>query len=270
MLARTFTLLALSASTLASPLQLPFLSPSSSPTSLVNSTSRPVRVALGVMSRCPDASLCETVWDRVLEERLPSKFGSGVVADLVDMELVFLAHENSTAPYGATCMHGESECKGNVQQLCAARHWRTRSEEHKKKKGVDGEGNDEVEAALREKRAWEDSWNFVQCMNYGGSKIGSDAAAKRCASVVGREWTESLAACVDGKQGRHLLVDSLKRAEHLGVKSSCTILIEDKPICVHDGSWKQCPGGHDVRDFAREVRDEFERLNSKRGDEADE
>ncbi|GAA5939200.1 hypothetical protein JCM3775_003210 [Rhodotorula graminis] len=267
MLAPTLALVALSASTLASPLQLPFLSPSSSPTSaLVNSTSKPVHVALGVMSRCPDASLCETVWDRVLEERLPTKFGSGVVADLVDMELVFIAHEDSSAPYGATCMHGELECKGNVQQLCAARHWRAGSE-GRKKKGVDGE----AEATLaREKRAWEDSWNFVQCMNYGEtSRIGSDAAAKRCASVVGREWTDTLASCVEGKEGRRLLVDSLERAERLAVKSSCTILIEDKPICIHDGSWKQCPGGHDVRDFAREVRDTFERLNSERGVGAD-
>ncbi|GAA5908266.1 hypothetical protein JCM8208_000360 [Rhodotorula glutinis] len=264
MLAPTLALVALSVSTLASPLQLPFVSPSSLPTSLVNSTSKPVHVALGVMSRCPDASLCETVWDRVLEERLSSKFGASVVADLVDMELVFIAHENSTAPYGATCMHGELECKGNVQQLCAARHWRAGSEEHKKKKGVDGESEGQVTAS-REKRAWEDSWNFIQCMNYGETaKIGSDAAAKRCASVVGREWTDTLATCVDGKEGRHLLVDSVKRAERLGVKSSCTILIEDKPICVHDGSWKQCPGGHDVRDFAREVREAFERLNSAR------
>lgn len=91
MLAPTLALLALSVSTFASPVQLPFLSPSSAPTSLANSTSKPVHVALGVMSRCPDASLCETVWDRVLEERLPAKFGSGVVADLVDMELVFIA-----------------------------------------------------------------------------------------------------------------------------------------------------------------------------------
>lgn len=56
-------------------------------------------------------------------------------------------------------MHGELECKGNVQQLCAARHWRAGSEERKKKKGVDGEAEVAIEAALRDKRAWEDSWN---------------------------------------------------------------------------------------------------------------
>jgi len=131
-------------------------------------------------------------------------------------------------------MHGELECKGNVQQLCASRHWRADSEERKKKKGVDGEAEVAIEAALRDKRAWEDSWNvrrplarsalplaqaalpefrqlvrlflkliavgrsdtqFVQCMNYGEThKIGSDAAAKRCASVVGRGASSSLSS----------------------------------------------------------------------------
>lgn len=239
MLTTALSLLSLATTALSIPLQLPFLSSSSSPTSALNlhpnSSTRPVRVSLGVMSRCPDASICEALWDRVLEERLPGSFGApaSVVSDLVDMELVFVAQfvlasfsrlisrrqradarrsrsENASAPYGATCMHGEQECRGNVQQLCAAAHWSTREGEGKKEKLAVEE--EELEVALKGKQGWEDWWNvrleplpiqtspvrpgidtgtrhtqFVQCMNYGDTtKIGSEAAAKQCARVVGR------------------------------------------------------------------------------------
>ena len=40
-----------------------------------------VPVVLGVMSRCPDALLCEAVWDRVLQR----------VGDKVDISLSFIA-----------------------------------------------------------------------------------------------------------------------------------------------------------------------------------
>lgn len=40
-----------------------------------------VPVVLGVMSRCPDALLCESVWDRVLQR----------VGDKVDISLSFIA-----------------------------------------------------------------------------------------------------------------------------------------------------------------------------------
>ncbi|TNY20640.1 actin-related protein ARPC3, partial [Rhodotorula diobovata] len=140
--------------------------------------------------------------------------------------------ENASAPYGATCMHGEQECRGNTSPV---------------RPGID--------TGTRHTQ-------FVQCMNYGDTtKIGSEAAAKQCARVVGREWTEQIASCVEGKQGRSLLVESLRRAERLDVERSCTVLIEGEQVCVHDGSWKSCPGGHEVRDFAREVREAWDKVN---------
>ena len=39
-----------------------------------------VPILLGVMSRCPDARVCETVWDRVLDR----------VGELVDVEMVYI------------------------------------------------------------------------------------------------------------------------------------------------------------------------------------
>lgn len=49
-------------------------------------------------------------------------------------------------------MHGESECAGNKQQLCAAKYWRKGSE--KEKEGENEEGKGEERGA-----SWEDSWN---------------------------------------------------------------------------------------------------------------
>jgi len=52
---------------------------SSSQTVFVNDVKVPV--VLGVMSRCPDALLCESVWDRVLQR----------VGDKVNISLSFIA-----------------------------------------------------------------------------------------------------------------------------------------------------------------------------------
>ncbi|GAA6008850.1 GILT family protein [Rhodotorula paludigena] len=271
MLALIATALLALPSALASPVQLPFHS-SASP-----SSTRLVPVALGVMSKCPDAMLCENVWDRVLETRVGGAGGvlvpggggggggggkegdvpRGEVSELVSMELVYIGRENKTATHGVTCMHGDSECVGNMQQLCAAKHWTPADAASRD----EGEG-DELRAQLRGKQGWEDWWNFVQCMNYGDrSRIGSESAAKECAKVAKREWNDSVASCVTGKEGRHLLLSSVRRAHKLGVTKSCTVLIEDKPVCVHDGTWKECPAGHEVGDFVREVKESWVKLN---------
>ncbi|KAH9179627.1 hypothetical protein EDB89DRAFT_2110949 [Lactarius sanguifluus] len=71
-----------------------------------------VPVILGVMSRCPDALLCETLFDKVIPK----------VAEKIDLSLTFIARLNSSdSEFGVTCRHGRDECAGNVQQLCAAK-----------------------------------------------------------------------------------------------------------------------------------------------------
>lgn len=85
---------------LASPLQLPFLPgqpplpPSASLSSLALQHATPVRVQLGVMSRCPDAHLCEAVWERVLETRTTVANGNrtvGILArELIQLETVYI------------------------------------------------------------------------------------------------------------------------------------------------------------------------------------
>ncbi|GAA5954451.1 hypothetical protein JCM10213_003049 [Rhodosporidiobolus nylandii] len=249
------------------PVQLPFLG--SSPTTATSKAlqlqlqhARPVHVQLGVMSRCPDAQLCEAVWDRVLEAKVQLEGrGTVEVGELVRMDMVYIARENSTAPYGGVqCMHGDLECRGNVQQLCAAKHWATASGER------EGEIAEMV-GGLKEKQGYEEWWNFVQCLNYGDtSEIGTDKKARECARVVKRDYSPTLSTCIGpashpGAEGRALLLASLREAEKLDVRKSCTVLIEGRQVCIHDSTWKSCPIGHEVADFAKAVKDEFFRLN---------
>ncbi|PRQ70100.1 hypothetical protein AAT19DRAFT_11753 [Rhodotorula toruloides] len=206
------TTLALSAP-LDSPAQLPFLPSSlSSPPPLDISNSTRLPLTLGVMSLCPDARLCESVMDRVFEQvtsvaiRSEGKEGGGGgggkkegkvrVGELVKLRVEFIASRNSSAPYGTTCKHGDRECRGNVQQLCAERYW-----------GAEG------------------AWEFIQCLNYDpNARIGSEQAARECGRLIGREWTEKLQSCVDGEEGRKLARKSAKRLSKVGVEKSCSIL----------------------------------------------
>ncbi|GAA5935716.1 hypothetical protein JCM1841_003647 [Sporobolomyces salmonicolor] len=255
---RVLPLLSLLSLSAASPIQLPLLWPSPFPSSpRVNSTSTKVPLTLGVMSKCPDAEICETVMDRVLDTHTGGIGGGGkdeVVGDLVKLGLVFIAKEQANETYGVSCMHGELECKGNVQQLCAIEHW-----------GEEVKGGAELRTTGREKQ-WGDWWDFVQCMNYGPrSRIGDRAAAKECASVVGRDWNDEMHRCTatNGTEGAQLLQHSLRAAESMGITKSCTVMLNGRKICIHDGVWKDCDAGHEVGDFVRQITDEWNRLNPK-------
>eukprot|EP00421_Protoceratium_reticulatum_P064437 CAMPEP_0168421518 /NCGR_PEP_ID=MMETSP0228-20121227/33322_1 /TAXON_ID=133427 /ORGANISM="Protoceratium reticulatum, Strain CCCM 535 (=CCMP 1889)" /LENGTH=228 /DNA_ID=CAMNT_0008435427 /DNA_START=45 /DNA_END=728 /DNA_ORIENTATION=+ len=65
-----------------------------------------VRVDFFVMSKCPDAALCEQTFLPVLKN----------LASVVNVSFEFIGAERQGVP---ECMHGPSECMGNRQQICA-------------------------------------------------------------------------------------------------------------------------------------------------------
>ncbi|CDR36328.1 RHTO0S02e00430g1_1 [Rhodotorula toruloides] len=229
------------------PAQHPFL-PSSSlssppPLDLQNATRLPL--TLGVMSLCPDARLCESVMDRVFEQTTSvavreaggERGGGGKVrvGELVDLRVEFIASRNSSAPYGTTCKHGDRECRGNVQQLCAERYWGAES-----------------------------AWEFIQCLNYDpNARVGNERAARECGRLIGRDWTKQLQQCVEGEEGRKLARQSAKRLSKLRVEKSCSILVRGEVVCIHDSTWQRCPSGHEVGDFKRLIEREWERENGR-------
>ncbi|KIJ20012.1 hypothetical protein PAXINDRAFT_67920 [Paxillus involutus ATCC 200175] len=189
-----------------------------------------VPVVLGVMSRCPDAILCETVWDRVLQR----------VGDKVDISLSFIATPNASDPvYGLTCMHGAEECAGNVHELCVAKYHPTSE--------------------------W---WPFLQCQNFRGrDQIGLPDTAVSCATTAGFKWENDQASeCAgengQGEEGVKLLQASVKNSIQMGIQKSCTIIINGKQVCIRDGTWYECEGGHTPTDFIRQINEEHKRLNS--------
>ncbi|KAH9844184.1 uncharacterized protein C8Q71DRAFT_731675 [Rhodofomes roseus] len=229
--------LALVTRTLASP---PLVIQDESQTSFPSVvTETKVPVILGVMSRCPDAVLCESVFDQVLKR----------VANKVDLSLTFVAHTNTSEPdFGVSCKHGPTECAGNVHELCAMKY---APPTH--------------------------FWEFVQCQNYQGiDKIGQPDTALKCANTAQIDWVNSgVGDCagLDGSgkapEGVLLLQNSAKATAELGIEKSCTILINGKQVCIHDGTWKQCENGHNVHDFVRQINHEYNKLNGNRNGEED-
>ncbi|KAI0832295.1 hypothetical protein BC628DRAFT_1310066 [Trametes gibbosa] len=190
-----------------------------------------VPVVLGVMSRCPDAVLCETVFDHVLER----------VEDKIDLSLTFVGTPNVSEPdFGVTCKHGPEECAGNVHELCAIKYAPT--------------------------KRW---WSFVQCLNFKGrSEIGKPETALQCAKTTDIDWENSGAgACAGlegsgkGEEGVRLLQQSVAVTQQMGIRKSCTIMINGKRVCIHDETWKECEGGHSPKDFIRQIEEEYNKLN---------
>ncbi|TEB30259.1 hypothetical protein FA13DRAFT_1594428, partial [Coprinellus micaceus] len=190
-----------------------------------------VPVQLGVMSACPDALLCESLFNEVLKH----------TEDKVDLSLVYVARIDDSDPdFGVWCKHGPVECAGNVQQLCTKKY-----------------------------APWPNWWEFVQCQNFEGRyEIGKPGVALKCAEAARIDWEESgVGKCAGfdgsgtGEEGIDLLKQSLQYGQDLGITKSCTILINERKVCVHDGTWKECETGHEVADFVKLIEDEYRHLN---------
>ncbi|PRP79079.1 hypothetical protein PROFUN_13181 [Planoprotostelium fungivorum] len=72
-------------------------------------------------------------------------------------------------------------------------------------------------------------WDFV---------IEQDGGASTATS---NDWnTTALRECAISQRGAQLLSESFRYTESKGVKKSCTMFIQGKLFCVHDGTWKKC------------------------------
>jgi len=137
----------------------------------------------------------------------------------------FIQHERGA---DVSCMHGPSECAGNLLQLCVAAHT---PDEHNH------------------------SWlmKFLLCTWDSGLPRDSKEMLKTCLDQVLGERAEprqAIEKCAVGDEGKALMKESAKVVKARGVERSCTVAIEGRKRCVRDGGrWYDCPGGSTEADF---------------------
>ena len=189
--------------------------PQSSP-SISNQTSL-VPLEAHIMSKCPDARDC--LRDLVVP-------AMEQIVDKVDFRLSYIGRvdKNDTVH----CMHGSTECLGNMLGLCANELF-----PHDTKISL----------------------GFSTCLIMSYQRIPDRDLVTQCALEHGISFDELNACISEEGKGLDLLEASVERSEKAGVKKSCTVRVDGKEWCVRDGGqWKDCDGGHKVDDLVKEVQ----------------
>ncbi|KAL2820580.1 ankyrin repeat-containing domain protein [Aspergillus cavernicola] len=178
-----------------------------------------------IMSKCPDARDC------IRELVVPTM---EQVSDKVDFELSFIASVSNKSS-DVECMHGPGECIGNMLMLCAANL------------PFPLEGSTARTPTVR-------YLGFATCLISSYTDIPDRTLVEQCALEHGIEF-DALNECVSkqdddpnkGPQGEHplsgvsLLRNSARHSAELGVRTSCTVRLDDTVWCVRDGGvWKDC------------------------------
>ena len=129
---------------------------------------------------------------------------------------------------GVQCMHGQTECLGNILMLCAASEY--------------------PDAKLY--------LGFANCLVSDYTEIPSQTLAEDCALEHGLDFG-TLNECMSrdsGGYGMGLLRDSVLHSKEVGVQTSCTVRLNDKVRCVRDGGqWKHCDEGETPEDVIQDV-----------------
>lgn len=97
-------------------------------------------------------------------------------------------------------------------------------------------------------------WRFVQCQNTNLSAVGELSWAEVCIGRLGDEISEETAdrvrGCYSSREGKDLLRESVDFTRSEGVTKSCTIWIDGRPRCIHDGGvWYNCPRGEGLHEY---------------------
>ncbi|KAL4867135.1 hypothetical protein BDV12DRAFT_186896 [Aspergillus spectabilis] len=183
-----------------------------------------------IMSKCPDARDC------IRELVVPAMER---VSDKVDFNLSFIARASDKSS-DVECMHGPGECIGNMLMLCAANL------------PFPPEGDSTQVPGSRTPTVR--YLGFATCLISSYTDIPDRTLVEQCALEHGIDF-DALNECVSqqddnpnkGNQedpplsGVALLRKSARHSAELGIKTSCTIRLDDTVWCVRDGGvWKNC------------------------------
>lgn len=126
-------------------------------------------------------------------------------------------------------MHGQTECLGNIAELCAA-------SEYPDPKLYLG---------------------FTMCLSNQYQRIPKKDLLEDCALEHGLSF-DTLNDCMsrdDGAYGMGMLRDSVSRSAELQATTSCTVRLDNKTRCVFDGGkTKDCEDGDKPADLIRDIK----------------
>ncbi|KAF7715255.1 Uncharacterized protein PECH_002125 [Penicillium ucsense] len=212
---------------------LGYQTPSQRPLSRIQEgTGSKIPLEAHIMSKCPDAKDC------LQKLILPAM---EQISDKVDFNLSFIASvsEKSTE---VDCKHGPGECIGNMLLLCAANL------------PFPPTNDDSLLPEVYPRTPIIRSLGFANCMLNGYSHIPNREFIHECAMEHGIDF-DALNRCASqqdddpdgGEQdgpmlsGLALLRESALRSDSLGIKTSCTVRLDESVWCVRDnGEWKDC------------------------------
>ncbi|KAI5295116.1 hypothetical protein KEM52_002333 [Ascosphaera acerosa] len=208
-----------------------------------------------IMSKCPDAQYCLQELVVPVMERLHAK---------IEFQLSFIG-EYFNETNEVDCMHGPTECIGNILMLCAA-HQPAADSPGGSAGGTDNadaDDDDEEEASRLSAVTTGSSYptipqvralGFANCLTLSYEDIPDEKLVKRCARKHGIDF-DALNRCAsrqiddpdeplddpDEIGGLQLMRKSFRRSAELGVTTSCTVRVDDVTWCVRDGEkWTKC------------------------------
>ncbi|KAF2103282.1 hypothetical protein NA57DRAFT_33229, partial [Rhizodiscina lignyota] len=173
-------------------------------------------------SKCPDARDC--LRDLILPTMQE-------VSPKVDFTMSFIG--KSTDDDGVECMHGETECLGNIVELCAAHLY------------------PDPKIYL----------GFAMCLSKDYEKIPQEDFVDECALEHSIDFGK-LNSCMskdDGAFALGMLRSSFNRSDDVGATKSCTVRLNNKVRCIRDGGeWKDCDAGSSPEDLIRDVNEAYD------------
>ncbi|KAI9367372.1 hypothetical protein BJX61DRAFT_311228 [Aspergillus egyptiacus] len=191
----------------------------------VHAESERVPFEAHIMSKCPDARDC------IRQLVVPTM---EQVNDKVDFTLSFIASVSNKSS-DVECMHGPGECIGDMLMLCAANL------------PFPSDGPTARTPTVR-------YLGFATCLISSYPEIPDRTLVEQCALEHGIDFA-ALNECVSkqdddpNKDPQHgaplsgvsLLRESARHSAELGIKTSCTVRLDETIWCVRDGGvWKNC------------------------------
>jgi hypothetical protein len=144
------------------------------------------------------------------------------LSSIINFTVSYIAYGSSST--NIQCMHGEEECIGNKQQLCVQ--------------------NMCSQTTLLK---------FLQCQSKHLDNIPNNG--EQCvqeASDGTLKWSD-IEDCLKSNKANELFIKSIEKTRSASATKSCTIHLNGKFWCMHDGTWYRCTEGRDEKSLIKAI-----------------